>query len=72
MEKINNIYLCKPGGVTMGVLSGVDENTASLHMNIVSPWELSFEVYRYIGNEDGFEETDYYHSISDMMELLFA
>ena len=61
------IYLCKPTGVVLGVLNGIEEDTASLKYDISDAWELSFDLNRYI---DG-KETAYYSSTTEMMELLY-
>lgn len=60
------IYLCKPTGVVLGLLNGIDEESCSLTQSVSDPWELSFTLQRYI---DG-EETAYYSSTTEMMELL--
>lgn len=60
----NYIYLCKPHGTIVSPLF-VDDNSVSLTEAVSNLWELSFDIHRYV---DG-AETDYYHSISEMMEL---
>lgn len=60
------IYLCKPTGVVLGLLNGIDEESCSLTQSVSDPWELSFTLQRYI---DG-EETAHYSSTTEMMELL--
>ena len=64
------IYLCKPGGVVMGALSGIDEKGATLQQSIESTWMLSFDIYRYINVDGELVQTDYYEGVSEMMELL--
>ena len=66
---MNNIYLCKPGGRMLGILNGIDENSATLKQSVSDPWEISFDVYRYVANGDEMIETDYYSSVNEMMEL---
>ena len=60
----NEIFLCKPRGAIVASLT-VDEDSVSLTESVASPWELSFTVHRYIN----LEETPYYQSLSEMMEL---
>ena len=65
------LYLCRPGGDIIGTMSGLDDNSVKHKRQIGSPWDLSFEVYRYeLNNTVNPGETTYYHSISDGMELL--
>lgn len=66
---MSKVYLCKPGGVILGTLTGIDENTASLKQSISDTWELTFEINRYIGDDGDLKESTYYHSVADMMEL---
>lgn len=63
----NKIYLCKTHGSIIAALN-VDEESVQLTEQIASPWELSFEIHRYILN-DGLQENPYYNSISENMEL---
>jgi len=66
---MSKIYLCKPGGVMLGTLTGIDENTASLHQSVGDTWELTFEVGRYQSVNGTMEETTFYQSLKEMMEL---
>lgn len=63
------ILLCKPGGVTLGVINGIEEDSATLHMSVSETWELRFDVQRFIDIDGVLAETNYYKSISEMMEL---
>lgn len=65
------LYLCRPGGDVVGLLSGLEEASVKLKRQITPFWELTFEVYRYdLNNTANPTETTYYHSLSDGMELL--
>ena len=63
----NAIYLCKPKGELIASLY-VDEETVSLTEQVATPWELTFDIHRYLYKDD-FQENPYYDSISEMMEL---
>ena len=65
---MGNLYLCKPGGVILGTMSGLDENTVSLQKS-VGIWELTFEVNRFLYINGEFKETTFYNFISERMEL---
>lgn len=60
----NEIFLCKPRGKIITALA-IDEESVLLTESVAEPWELTFTIHRYL-NKD---ETSYYHSISEMMEL---
>lgn len=67
---MNKIYLCKPTGIILGVLNGIEEISASLKESISDLWELRFEVNRYVSVNGELVQTNYYESINEMMELL--
>lgn len=66
----NRMYLCKPNGLVLGEMSGLDENTVSLKQSISSPWELTFDVDRYVNKDGNIIESSLYQCISERMELL--
>ena len=68
-SQMNTLYLCKPNGVILGTMNGLQETSVHLKQQIGSPWELTFDVSRYIMENEQFKETTYYHSIEEMMEL---
>lgn len=61
----NQIYLAKPGHRILGVLNGIDEDSASLVTRLNNTYELSFVINRYV---DG-EVTSYYNTICRHYEL---
>ena len=63
------LYLCRPGGTMLGTLSGLDELSVSLTEQVSSPWELTFDVLRYVEENGNLVETSYYSSIAEKMEL---
>lgn len=63
------IILCKSDRSFLGSLTGLKEDTCSLTKNITSPWEITFEVERYIEDNGHLVQSDYYDSIDEMMKL---
>lgn len=63
------IVLCKPGGTPVGTLNGIDETSVTLHQSISETWTLTFDLPRYIEIDGKLEETNYYQSVSVLMEL---
>lgn len=63
------ISLCKADRSFLGSLTGLKEDTCNLTKNVTSPWELTFEVERYIDNNGVLTQSDYYDSIDEMMKL---
>ena len=66
------IYLCKPGGVMLGALSGIDEEKASLKKSVANTWQLNFDINRYISVNGELVQNEFYESVSEMMELLLT
>jgi len=69
MSDFGKVFLCRPDFSKIGVINGINENTASLTESISDPWELSFEVHRYEGVDGELIETDYYQSLNEWMFL---
>ncbi len=65
----SNIYLCKSDLSFLGNLTGLKADSCTLKKNIASPWELSFEINRYIDSNGSLVQSDYYDSINEMMRL---
>lgn len=63
------IILCKSDRSFLGSLTGFKKDTCSITKNITSPWEITFEVERYIDNSGILVQSDYYDSIDEMMKL---
>lgn len=67
---MGKIYLCKPNRKILGSLTGLIEDSCSLTTHTADIWELSFDVNKYITDENGnYMQSDYYESISPDMEL---
>lgn len=66
---MNAIYLCKPNGTFLGIIDGIEETSAVLHQSVADTWELTFDVHRFIQQDNELKEVDYYNSIGEMMEL---
>lgn len=67
---MGKLYLCKPNRIILGTLTGLIENSCSLTTHTADLWELSFDVNKYITNENGnYMQSDYYESITQNMEL---
>lgn len=62
------IYIAKPSGDVLGVISGIKEETCNLKRTLTDMWELSFEVTKYI-DANNFELSDYYDSIVEKMRI---
>jgi len=59
------IYIATPERRLLGVLNGVDEESARVVKNAQNTFELSFTVFRYV---DG-QESAYYENIEELMTL---
>lgn len=66
---MNQLYLCKPTGIILGTMSGLNYNSVNLKETVSQPWELMFEVDRYVYVDGELTETSYYKSIAQLMEL---
>lgn len=61
----NQVYLAAPGHRILGVLNGIDEESAQLTTKLNNTYELSFTINRYV---DGYV-TSYYNIIARHYEL---
>ncbi len=67
---MGKIYLCKPDRKILGTLTGLIADSCSLTMHTADIWELSFDVDKYITDENGnYMQSDYYASIAPDMEI---
>ncbi len=67
---MGKLYLCKPDRIILGTLTGLIENSCSLTTHTADLWELSFDVNKYMTDENGnYMQSDYYESITQNMEL---
>lgn len=67
---MGKLYLCKPNRIILGTLTGLIENSCSLTTHTADLWELSFDVNKYMTDENGnYMQSDYYESITQNMEL---
>ena len=67
---MGKIYLCKPDRKILGTLTGLIADSCSLTMHTADIWELSFDVDKYITDENGnYMQSDYYASIAPHMEI---
>lgn len=64
------IYLAKPTGDILGRPNGLKEETCKLKKTLTDMWELSFEVNKYVDENDNFHPSDYYESLSEKMYLV--
>ncbi|MDE7359549.1 MAG: hypothetical protein K2N39_09035, partial [Lachnospiraceae bacterium] len=64
------IYLAKPTGDILGRPGGLKEETCKLKKTLTDMWELSFEVNKYVDENDGFRPSDFYDSLSENMYLV--
>ncbi|MDE5717491.1 MAG: hypothetical protein K2I53_07740, partial [Lachnospiraceae bacterium] len=64
------IYLAKPTGDILGRPGGLKEETCKLKKTLTDMWELSFEVNKYVDENDDFRPSDFYDSLSENMYLL--
>lgn len=64
------IYLAKPTGDILGIPGGLKEDTCKLKKTLTDMWELSFEVNKYVDENDDFRPSDFYESLSENMYLL--
>lgn len=66
-----NIYLCKPNGDVMYQLNGIDEDDASITINLNNQYVLSFDYLRYINSSDNeLVESNGYHNLVVGMKIL--
>ena len=67
---MGKVYLCKPDRKILGTLTGLIADSCSLTMHTADIWELSFDVDKYITDENGnYMQSDYYASIAPDMEI---
>lgn len=67
---MGKLYLCRPNQVILGTMTGLVEDSCNLIMHTADIWELSFDIDKYITDENGnYVQSDYYESISENMEL---
>lgn len=62
------IYIVKPCGDVLGALNSIKEETCSLKCSLTDMWELSFEITKYI-DDNNFEPSDYYDSVAEKMRI---
>lgn len=64
-------YLCKPNNEIMYELNGIDEESASLTINLNNQYDLSFDYFRYVNSsEDELVESNGYHDLVVGMKIL--
>ena len=64
-------YLCKPNNEVMYELNGIDEESASLTINLNNQYDLSFDYFRYVNSsEDKLVESNGYHDFVVGMKIL--
>ena len=64
-------YLCKPNNEIMYELNGIDEESASLTINLNNQYDLSFDYFRYVNSsEDKLVESNGYHDLVVGMKIL--
>lgn len=64
-------YLCKPNNEVIYALNGIDEESASLTINLNNQYDLSFDYFRYINSsEDELVESNGYHDLVVGMKIL--
>lgn len=71
-DDIGVIYLCKPNGVLLGAIEGVNEDSAKLKRSVSDTWQLTFEVQRYLSVDGELHESNYYQSIGELMEIFIT
>lgn len=66
----SNIFLCKPNNEVLYQLNGIDEETASITINLNNQYELSFDYFRYINSFDSkLVESNGYHDLVVGMKI---
>ena len=64
-------YLCKPNNEVMYELNGIDEESASLTVNLNNQYDLSFDYLRFLNSsEDKLVESNGYHDLVVGMKIL--
>ena len=64
-------YLCKPNNEVMYELNGIDEESASLTLNLNNQYDLSFDYLRYVNShQDELVESNGYHDLVIGMRIL--
>ncbi len=64
-------YLCKPNNEILYELNGIDEESASLTINLNNQYDLSFDYFRYINSTDNkLTESNGYHDLVVGMKIL--
>ncbi len=64
-------YLCKPNNEILYEMNGIDEESASLTVNLNNQYELSFDYFRYVNSsEDKLVESNGYHDLVVGMKIL--
>ncbi len=64
------IYLAKPTGDILGRPNGLREETCKMKKTLTDMWELTFEVSKYVDENNKFSPSDFYESLSQNMYLL--
>ena len=64
------IYLAKPTGDILGRPNGLREETCKMKKTLTDMWELTFEVSKYVDENNNFSPSDFYESLSPNMYLL--
>ena len=65
-----NMYLCKPNGIPICQLNGIDIEDASINIRLNNQYELSFKYFKYIDTYDGKIISNGYSSFDVGMEIL--
>ena len=66
------LFLVKPDGTIVCQLNGIDENSASLTINLNNQYELSFDYFKYIDIDGHLVESNGYYDFSVEMEILVS
>ena len=61
------IYLAKPTGDILGRPNGLREETCKMKKTLTDMWELTFEVSKYVDENNNFSPSDFYESLSPNM-----
>ena len=64
------MYLCKPNGIPICQLNGIDIEDASINIRLNNQYELSFKYFKYIDTYDGKIISNGYNSFDVGMEIL--
>lgn len=64
------IYLCRPDSKVYNVINGIETSTVTLSQHLRDYWVLEFDVYRQIGIDGEWYDTQCYEMLHNHMELV--